>query len=83
MKIEEMGLSTRAVNALKRANIHTVFDLRALRRGNLIYIRGIGVTTYSEIIKKLETMEEKERERAAEGVGPYTRKGAGKEGDQE
>lgn len=61
MKIEELGLSARAVNALKRANIHTVFDLRALRRGNLVYIRGIGVVTYREICRKLEEMEEKER----------------------
>lgn len=62
MKIEEMGLSARAENALKRAGIHTVSDLRAIRPGNLIYIRGVGVVVCSEIMKKLEELAQREKE---------------------
>ena len=53
MKIEELGLSARAFNGLKRAKIDTVEQLQQLTDEDLLTLRTIGVNTLSEIREKV------------------------------
>lgn len=49
MKIEELGLSPRTVNALGRAGIWEVEQLRDLTEKDLLKLRGIGVGCIKEL----------------------------------
>ncbi len=52
--IEEMNLSVRAFNCLKRGNINTVSDItEGLKKGNIMKIRNMGPKSYEEIIQKV------------------------------
>lgn len=53
MKIEELNLSTRPYNILKRAQIDTVEQLRALTDDALLSVRNMGAKSYHEIKEKL------------------------------
>ena len=53
MKIEELNLSLRAYDALKRAGIDTVEQLRERTPTDLLRIRGIGKTLLWEILDKV------------------------------
>ena len=50
--IDELGLSTRASNALHRAGIHTLDDLLRQNDEELIQVRNLGAKTLEEIIQK-------------------------------
>lgn len=54
MPIDELDLSVRSFNCLKRANINTFKDLRErASRGNMINIRNLGRRSVGEILDKL------------------------------
>lgn len=53
MKIEDLGLSARAYNVLKRARIDTVDQLQQLSDEDLLNFRNMGVTTVKEIREKV------------------------------
>jgi len=51
--IEEMNLSIRSYNCLKRANIHTVEDLTKKTEEDMLKVRNLGKKSLDEIILKL------------------------------
>lgn len=53
MQIEEMNLSIRSYNCLKRANIHTVEDLTKKTEDDMLKVRNLGKKSLDEIILKL------------------------------
>ncbi len=57
MSIEELELSVRASNGLKRANINTVGDLIEKNREEMSKIRNLGQKSLEEIEKKLKELE--------------------------
>jgi DNA-directed RNA polymerase subunit alpha len=57
MSIEELELSVRASNGLKRANINTVGDLIEKTREEMSKIRNLGQKSLEEIEKKLKELE--------------------------
>ena len=55
MAIEEMDLSVRSYNCLKRANIHTVEDLTKKTEDDMLKVRNLGRKSLEEVIHKLES----------------------------
>ena len=55
MAIEEMDLSVRSYNCLKRANIHTVEDLTKKTEDDMLKVRNLGRKSLDEVIHKLES----------------------------
>lgn len=55
MSIEEMDLSVRSYNCLKRANIHTVDDLTKKTEEDMLKVRNLGKKSLDEVIYKLST----------------------------
>ena len=55
MTIEEMDLSIRSYNCLKRANIHTVEALTKKTEEDMLKIRNLGKKSLDEVILKLES----------------------------
>ena len=55
MAIEEMDLSVRSYNCLKRANIHTVEDLTYKTEEDMLKVRNLGRKSLEEVIHKLES----------------------------
>ncbi len=55
MAIEEMDLSVRSYNCLKRANIHTVEDLTSNTEEDMLKVRNLGKKSLDEVIFKLES----------------------------
>lgn len=55
MPIEEMDLSVRSYNCLKRANINTVEDLIKKSRNDMLKVRNLGLKSIDEVVNKLET----------------------------
>ncbi|MBQ7323837.1 MAG: DNA-directed RNA polymerase subunit alpha [Clostridia bacterium] len=55
MQIEEMDLSVRSYNCLKRANIHTVEDLTKKTEDDMLKVRNLGRKSLEEVIHKLES----------------------------
>ena len=55
MTIEEMDLSVRSYNCLKRANIHTVEDLTKKTEDDMLKVRNLGNKSLDEVIYKLES----------------------------
>ncbi len=55
MKIDEMDLSVRSFNCLKRAGIHTVEDLTKKSEDDMLKVRNLGRKSLDEVIKKLES----------------------------
>ena len=53
MSIEEMDLSVRSYNCLKRANIHTVEDLTKKTEDDMLKVRNLGKKSLDEVILKL------------------------------
>jgi serine/threonine protein kinase len=58
-QIAELGLGTRATNALDRANILTVDDLLGLHTRVLLRLRGIGTKTRREIAAAIKVLRER------------------------
>ena len=56
MTIEEMDLSVRSYNCLKRANIHTVEDLTKRTEDDMLKVRNLGRKSLEEVVKKLEDL---------------------------
>ena len=56
MTIEELDLSVRSFNCLKRANINTVADLISKTEDEMIKVRNLGRKSLEEVIGKLEAM---------------------------
>ena len=56
MSIEELDLSVRSYNCLKRAGINTVEDLCAKSMDDLMKVRNMGRKSLDEILNKLEGM---------------------------
>ena len=54
MPIEEMDLSVRSYNCLKRANINTIEDLVKKSKGDMLKVRNLGLKSIEEVIAKLE-----------------------------
>lgn len=54
MTIEDMDLSVRSYNCLKRANINTVEDLTKKSKDDMLKVRNLGLKSLEEVIKKLE-----------------------------
>ena len=55
MAIEEMDLSVRSYNCLKRANIHTVEDLTRTTEAAMLKVRNLGRKSLDEVILKLQS----------------------------
>lgn len=55
MSIEDMNLSVRSYNCLKRANIHTVEDLTKKTEEDMLKVRNLGKKSLDEVILKLES----------------------------
>ena len=53
MAIEDMDLSVRSYNCLKRANIHTVEDLTKKTEDDMLKVRNLGRKSLDEVINKL------------------------------
>ncbi len=56
MSIEDLDLSVRSYNCLKRANIHTVGDLTRRTEEDMLKVRNLGRKSLEEVIKKLEEL---------------------------
>lgn len=54
MTIEDMDLSVRSYNCLKRAGINTVEDLTKKSKEDMLKVRNLGLKSLEEVIKKLE-----------------------------
>ena len=56
MPIEDMDLSVRSYNCLKRANIQTVEDLTKKTEDDMLKVRNLGKKSLDEVIAKLESL---------------------------
>ena len=56
MSIEELELSVRSFNCLKRANINTVEDLISKTEDEMMKVRNLGRKSLEEVINKLAMM---------------------------
>lgn len=56
MSIEELDLSVRPLNCLKRAGIYTLDDLVKKTEEEMLKVRNLGKKSLDEVIKKLESM---------------------------
>ena len=56
MTIEELDLSVRAFNCLKRANVNTVGDLISKSPDEMMKVRNLGKKSLEEVIAKLEEL---------------------------
>ena len=56
MAIEELDLSVRSFNCLKRANIDTVEDLTNRTEEDMIKVRNLGKKSLEEVIQKLQSL---------------------------
>ena len=55
MAIEDMDLSVRSYNCLKRANIHTVEDLTKKTEEEMLKVRNLCRKSLDEVILKLQS----------------------------
>ncbi len=56
MSIEDMDLSVRSYNCLKRANINTIEDLTKKSKEDMLKVRNLGLKSLEEVINKLHSM---------------------------
>ena len=56
MTIEELDLSVRSYNCLKRAGINTVQDLTNRSENDMMKVRNLGRKSLEEVIAKLDSM---------------------------
>ena len=56
MTIEELDLSVRSFNCLKRAGINTVEDLISKSEEDMMKVRNLGRKSLEEVIAKLESL---------------------------
>lgn len=56
MSVEDLDLSVRSYNCLKRANIHTVADLTRRTEDDMLKVRNLDRKSLEEVVKKLEEL---------------------------
>lgn len=56
MTIEELDLSVRSSNCLRRAGINTVEDLTNKTEDELLKVRNLGRKSFEEVINKLDSL---------------------------
>ena len=56
MTIEELDLSVRSYNCLKRAGINTVEELTEKTEDDMMKVRNLGKKSLEEVIQKLEEL---------------------------
>ena len=56
MTIEDLDLSVRSYNCLKRANINTVANLTAKTEEEMMKVRNLGRKSLEEVKKKLQEL---------------------------
>ena len=56
MTVEELDLSVRSFNCLKRANIHKVEDLINKTEDEMMKVRNLGRKSLDEVIAKLASL---------------------------
>jgi DNA-directed RNA polymerase subunit alpha len=56
MTIEELDLSVRSFNCLKRAGINTVADLTTKTEEDMMKVRNLGRKSLEEVIQKLQSL---------------------------
>ena len=56
MTIEDLDLSVRSFNCLKRAGIHTVEDLLEKTESEMMKVRNLGRKSYDEVLQKLTSL---------------------------
>ena len=56
MSIEDMDLSVRSYNCLKRAGINTVEDLIKKSEDDMLKVKNLGRKSLDEVIHKLESL---------------------------
>lgn len=56
LTVEELGLATRVVNALRKAGFKTVADLVKSSKGEIFKVKNLGTKSLGLIAKKLETL---------------------------
>lgn len=56
MSVEDLDLSVRSYNCLKRANIHTVEDLTKRTEDDMLKVRNLGRKSLEEVVNKLEEL---------------------------
>ena len=56
MTVEELDLSVRSFNCLKRANIHKVEDLISKSEDEMMRVRNLGRKSLDEVIAKLNSL---------------------------
>ena len=56
MTIEELDMSVRSFNCLKRAGIDTVEDLTNRTESDMIKVRNLGKKSLEEVIEKLHSL---------------------------
>ena len=56
MPIEELNISVRTYNCLKRHGVSTVGDLSAMTKEELTRVRNFGKRNYDEILEKLDNI---------------------------
>ena len=54
--VEELDLSVRAYNCLKRAGLHTLQDLTNMSESEMMKIRNLGKKSLKEVIEKIKDM---------------------------
>ena len=67
LTIEEMDLSVRSYNCLKRANIHTLGNLTQKTEEDMLKVRNLGKKSLDEVIYKLGTYGLAVKEKEDEG----------------
>ena len=55
LPIEEMDLSVRSYNCLKRAGVNTIEDLIKKSRNDMLKVKNLGIKSIDEVIQKLES----------------------------
>lgn len=56
MSVEDLDLSVRSYNCLKRAGIHTVEDLTRRTEEDMLKVRNLGRKSLEEVVKKLDDL---------------------------
>ena len=56
MTIEELDLSVRSYNCLKRAGINTVHDLTEKTQEEMIKVRNLGSKSLEEVLNKIDSL---------------------------
>lgn len=56
MPIEDLDLSVRSYNCLKRASIHTVGDLVNKQESEMLRVRNLGRKSFEEVLHKVESL---------------------------